>query len=417
MRAHLVAAVLLSACRPLTFVGSADDGAVDVRDAPRDRDDDGGDGGDVPDAGDDAADVPDVSATEERLGIGGRGIALAADGVADDRAIRVVYVGDDGVLRVERRDSDSLARLCEQTFPPPAGYVFASAPAVHPISPLVLIATREAASGRIRHHALTPSTTPTSCGAGFFPWAALPDAPAGQALVSAPGVVALPLGEETRAVAVSLTDDGALLSTEASLSNEAAIWSPWTRWPSLPDGERVVASPTAQVHSAVTILVLLTVEAPGGRRRVIERPFELTGRRWGPAWTSIETAVRGPDSPLSVLVFTIDPRVRQGPHPYGTWRLYRDAAGDYWGQVAAERRGELLGYSAWANHGNPFNDRGVKPAAPVISPRRNATHPTGELLMLSTPSAGPRVLRYTSTWLDTLEDPPGRWREAPDPLR
>jgi hypothetical protein len=422
MRARLVAAaVLLSACRPLAFVGSADDGSVIVLDAPRERDDDVGDASDANESGDvgDATIPPDVAAPDERLGLGGRDLAVTYDGVIDDRAIRIVYVGDDGALHVERRDSDTLGRLCERAFEPPSGYTLVSAPTVPLTSGVVLVAARETGSGHLRFLAMAAQDVPSTCGHGFSAWGALPDAPAGRLFASAPGAVSLrlaPADGGPRVWVLAVAEDGALLVTEASLVAAALSWAPWSASP-FPPGERVLSAPSANSTSGRTFQVTVLAESPGGRRRFLTRSFDGIVRLWTPTWEGVDAGGAEPDSGWRATNFGIDPRFVRGGPPYGTWRLFRAHTGAYWTQVSVDRPEALPGFSAWSDAGNPFADRGAKPSAPVIASRRNAREVAGELLVLSTPAAGPRVVRYTTTWLDTLEDPPGRWREAPDPLR
>ncbi|MFO0603311.1 MAG: hypothetical protein U0324_09065 [Polyangiales bacterium] len=416
MRARLVAAVLLSACRPLAFVGSADDGAVDVFDAPRDRDDDVNDVNDT----NDAAVPPDVAASDERLGLGGRGLAVTYDGLIDGRAIRFVYVGDDGALHVERRDSDTLGRQCERAFEPPGGYTLVSAPTVPLTSGVVLVAAREAGSGHLRFFAMAAQDVPSTCGHGFSAWGALPDAPAGSLFASAPGAVTLPLMATDggpRVWAFAVTEDGALLATEASLVTAALSWAPWSASPPLPPGERALSAPSMNPTSGRAFQVTVLAESPGGRRRFLTRSFDVLARLWTPTWEGVDAGAAEPDSGWSATLFQIDPRFVRGGGPYGAWRLFRARTGAYWTQVSVDRPDALPGFSAWSDAGNPFADRGVKPSAPVIASRRNAREVAGELLVLSTPAVGPRVVRYTTTWRDAFEDPPGRWREAPDPLR
>ncbi len=415
MRARLVAAaVLLSACRPLAFVGSADDGAVVVLDA--------GNASDASDASEpgDAAIPLDIAAPDERLGLGGRGLAVTYDGVVDDRAIRFVYVGDDGALHVERRDSDTLGRLCERAFEPPSGYTLVSAPTVPLTSGVVLVAAREAGSGHLRFLAMAAQDVPSTCGHGFSAWGALPDAPTGRLFASAPGAVRLPLAPADggpRVWAFAVAEDGALLLTEASLVTAPLSWAPWSASPPFPPGERALAAPTANVSSGRAFHVTVLAESPGGRRRFLTRAFDVLNRLWTPTWEAVDAGGAEPDSGWSATLFGIDPRFVHGSNPYGAWRLFRARMGAYWTQVSVDRPDALPGFSAWSDAGNPFADRGVKPSAPVIASRRNAREVAGELLVLSTPAAGPRVVRYTTTWRDAFEDPPGRWREAPDPLR
>lgn len=422
MRARLVAAaVLLSACRPLAFVGSADDGAVDVLDATRDPDDDAGDANDANDSGDanDTAVPPDVAAPDERLGLGGRGLAVTYDGVIDDRAIRFVYVGDDGALHVERRDSDALGRLCERAFEPPGGYALVSAPTVPLTSGVVLVAAREAGSGHLRFLAMAAQDVPSTCGHGFSAWGALPDAPAGRLFASAPGAVTLPLAPADggpRVWAFAVAEDGALLTTEASLVTAPLSWAPWSVSPPFPPGERALSAPSANASSARAFQVTVLAGSSVGRR-FLTRTFDVLAHLWTPTWEALDAGAAEPDSGWSATLFQIDPRFVRGGNPYGAWRLFRARTGAYWAQVSVDRPDALPGFSAWSDAGNPFADRGVKPSAPVIASRRNARQVSGELLVLSTPAAGPRVVRYTTTWRDAFEDPPGRWREAPDPLR
>lgn len=420
MKAGLVALLaLLGACRPLVYVGSAEDGSIDgpVTDGPRDDAGAGDDGRDVPD---ETADVPDATAPEERLGIGGRGLAVTYDGVVDDRAIRFVYVGDDGDLHVERRDSETLSRLCERTFAPPAGYALVSAPTVPVTSGVVLVSAREVATGTLRVIAMVAQSVPTPCGDGFSPWAALPDAPDGQRLASAPGASTLPLVAADggpRVWAFALTDRGALLQTDASLGTSPLAWSPWTTCPPIPAGERRLSAPVAAVGSGRSFYVNVLTESSQGRRHFLQLVFDAPSRAWTPAWEILDPDAHPPDTALSVALFEIDRRYVRDAVPYGAWRLFRAQTGAYWAQAWVDRADALPGYGAWSNVGNPFADRGIKPGLPVFAPRRNARVVAGEILVLSTPTVGPRVVRYSSTWFDTLEDPPGRWREAPDPLR
>ena len=220
-----------------------------------------------------------------------------------------------------------------------------------------------------------------------------------------------------RVWAHAIAEDGTLLATEASLVSANLSWAPWSASPPFPPGERVLSAPSVNVTSGRAFQVTVLAESSGGRRRFLTRAFDVLARLWTPTWEGVDAGGVAPDSGWSATIFQIDPRFVRGGGPYGAWRLFRADTGAYWTQVSVDRPDALPGFSAWSEAGNPFVDRGVKPSAPVIASRRNAREVAGELLVLSTPAVGPRVVRYTTTWRDTFEDPPGRWREAPDPLR
>lgn len=420
----LVGVVALGACRVVTFVGAsaagpdasaadaavtADvtvDGTTDVQadappaDAPR---------GDVPDGFD--------QASLERYGLVHRGITVIPDGVSDERAFRLAYLGEDGRVRVERRASESLARECERGFDPPADAELVTAPAAPYQRSELYALGRERRSGALHYYALLGTGQPDTCGEGFDPWVALPEAPAGVAFRSAPAAVYMPMAPGgARVWVAAVTGDATVHLCERPALPGAPRWAPWIAMPPVTEGERIVSAPSIIVGGVNTFVVGVLTEDAAGRRRLRERNFQLPERSWGPAWTEQETGRGAPESETAQLVFEIDPRYRQGAHIYGAWRLYRDQRSAVWAQCYGERVGFSLGWGPWTDLGAPFGDRVVKVGRVVATPRRNIPRGAGEVLLLAEPLSGPRSLRYLSSWFDAPAGAAARWAEIPDPL-
>ncbi len=408
MRARVAVAVVLAfGCREdvvvSTRVPPSDGGDVVVADAASDA------------AADAAPDVTPPRTASERLGMHTRGVAVIADGVDDARSIRFVYTGDDGRLHVERRLSATLARACEVTVAPPDGATLVSAPASIDEEAAVVVAARDR-GGAIRYHALRALRDAGPCGAALSAWEPLPEAPAGVSFRSAPAALwALLEGQRVWTV-VALASDGRVWSV-ARLSTSPGAWSQWMQWPATPPGEEVVSAPASDHEGAAGVLVSVLTQDARGRRRQRRMSFYVVTRVWAPAWREEEMPAVDVDAALAQRVFEVEARYRQGPSPYGLWRAVRDVNGAVWTQSLLQRHGFADAWTAWRSFGDPFAGLGVKSTAPLIAPRRDARQIAGEMLFLSVALHGPAAVRYTSAWFDEPVDPPGRWREAPDPLR
>jgi hypothetical protein len=417
--ALLLAVTALGGCRVLTFVGTSTDPDASRADAPVGADVDVDATSDVPHdvSPGDVGDGVD-QAQLERYGLVPRGIGVIPDGVSDERSFRVAYLGEDGRVRVERRASESLARECERSFDPPADADLVAAPVVPYQRSELYVLGRERRSGALRYYALLGTGLPDTCGEGFGSWVALPELPAGATFRSAPGAVFLHAAPGGAAVWVAaVTGDSTVHLCERPVLPGAPRWASWIAMPPIPAGERIVSAPSVGVGGANTFNVGVLTEDASGRRRQRDRNFQLPERNWGPSWTEQDTGRGVPESEFSSVVFEVDPRYRQGAHPYAVWRLYRDQRGDVWAQVYGERRGFSLGWSSWTDLGAPFGDRVVKVGRVSATPRRNIPMGQGEVMVIAEPLSGPRSLRYLSSWFDTPEGSAARWTEVPDPLR
>ncbi len=424
--APLLAFFALGGCRVVTFVGTSaadtDASRADASlavDANTDADADVDVAPDVPrDAS--TSDVSDGfdQAQLERYGLVRRGIGVIPDGVSDERSFRIAYLGEDGRVRVERRASESLARECERSFDPPADADLVAAPAVPYQRSELYALGRDRRSGTLRYYALLGTGMPDTCGEGFDPWVALPEAPTGTTFRSAPAAVFMPFAPGGRLVWVAaVTGESTVHLSERPLLPGAPRWERWIAMPPIPEGERIVSAPSVAIGGVNTFNVGVLTEDVLGRRRLRERHFQLPERVWAPTWTEQETGGGVPESEVSHVVFEIDPRYQQGPHPYATWRLYRDQRGEVWAQVYGERRGFSLGWGPWTDLGAPFEDLVAKVGRVVATPRRNIPMGQGEVMVLAEPLSGPRTLRYVSSWFDTPTGSAARWTDVPDPLR
>lgn len=368
------------------------------------------------DAAPDAApDAVSLLTREERLGMHTSGVAVIADGVDDARAIRFVYVGDDGQLHVERRLSETLARACEQALAPPAGFTLASAPASSAQRGMIVVAARDGADA-IRYHALHALPEAGPCGAALSAWELLPEATRGVRFRSSPAVLQSEVNGMFFWTVSALASDGGVWSTTRHVGPSGA-WTPWTRWPALPTGEEAVSAPSLDHEGADGVHLFVVTEDARGQRRQRVMSWFLPARIWRPAWREEDAPGADFDAAISQRVFEIEPSYRQGPSPYGLWRALRAVDGTVWTQSLFQRPGFAHSWTAWQSFGRPFADLRAKSSAPVIAPRRDARTVSGELLFLSVALNGPAVVRYTSAWSYEPVDPPGQWREAPDRLR